>query len=130
MPFSDQSFEMVSCFEVLEHLPYQLFPIALNELYRVSKEYAAISLPDHTRAYRINIQIPKLGEIKKLVTVPKLFPPKHIFNNQHYWEIGKAGYPVQRIEQDIAASKFNILESYRIFEYPKYHFFVLHKNRE
>lgn len=127
IPFRNQTFEMMACFEVLEHLPYDLFPKALHEFHRVSKEYVIISLPDHTRAYRFDVQIPKVGEIKKLIHIPKLFPPKHVFNNQHYWEIGKAGYPLQRIVQDITRSRFNILESYRIFEYPKYHFFVLNK---
>jgi ubiquinone/menaquinone biosynthesis C-methylase UbiE len=127
IPFPDGAFAAVACFEVLEHLPYQVFPVALGELYRVSSEYVIISVPDHTRAYRFNIQIPKLGEIRKLIVIPKLNPPRHTFNGQHYWEIGKAEYPLRRIMRDMEEMGFDILGSYRIFESPKYHFFILRK---
>lgn len=127
MPFSGETFEVVACYEVLEHLPYEVFPVALSELYRVSSQYVIISVPDHTRAYRFNIQIPKVGEIKKLIVVPKLSPPKHVFNGQHYWEMGKAGYPTRLITTTMRNAGFDILKSYRIFESPKYHFFVLRK---
>jgi len=37
IPFPDESFEVVACFEVLEHLPYEQFSKALSEIHRVSK---------------------------------------------------------------------------------------------
>jgi hypothetical protein len=129
IPFSNGAFEVATCYEVLEHLPFEVFPVALSELHRVSSQYVIISVPDHTPAYRLNIQVPKLGEIKKLIVIPKFNPPKYVFNDQHYWEMGKAGYSLGRITTVIKDARFDILKSHRIFESPKYHFFVLTKRR-
>jgi len=45
LPFIDDEFDMVSCMEVLEHLPKETFVLALNELSRVSSRYILISVP-------------------------------------------------------------------------------------
>ncbi len=66
LPFADNSFDAVACFEVLEHLPYEQFVISLGEIRRVSKNYALLSLPDSTEVMLIHIYIPKLGKLKKL----------------------------------------------------------------
>lgn len=46
LPFASSSFDLVTCFEVLEHLPYQTFPRALQELERVSRKYIMVSVPN------------------------------------------------------------------------------------
>jgi ubiquinone/menaquinone biosynthesis C-methylase UbiE len=127
IPFADKSFEVVGCFEVLEHLPYGDFHKALSEIRRVSAKYAVLSLPDRTRAYRLDIEAPKIGELKKLIILPRLKPPKHKFDGEHYWEIGKAGYPLRRILHDLDRAAFRVLKTYRVFEVPCYRFFVLAK---
>jgi len=127
-PFADQSFDVVACCEVLEHLPYEDFPKALREIYRLSKKYAILSLPDSTRAYRLNIQLPKFGELKKLIPVPWLKPPVHEFNGFHYWEIGKAGYPLRKVMNEMRRAGFKIKKTYRVFEIPYHRFFVLAKD--
>lgn len=45
IPFSDNSFDIVSALEVIEHLPYRTYEIGLKELERVAKEYIIISVP-------------------------------------------------------------------------------------
>ena len=70
MPFGNESFDAVACYEVLEHLPYSNFGAVLAEIFRVSKSHAIISLPDINRAYRFNVQIPKICEIRKLIPLP------------------------------------------------------------
>jgi len=47
IPFCDASFDLVLCLEVLEHLPYNVYPQALKELQRVSKKYILISVPNN-----------------------------------------------------------------------------------
>lgn len=44
LPFGDESFETVACFDVLEHLDNIHF--GFNELCRVSKKYVIITLPN------------------------------------------------------------------------------------
>lgn len=46
LPFKLVSFDLVTCFEVLEHLPSTIFEKALSELERVSKKYIMISVPN------------------------------------------------------------------------------------
>ncbi len=47
LPFESTSFDLVTCLEVLEHLPSGIFEKALLELQRVSKKYIIISVPNH-----------------------------------------------------------------------------------
>lgn len=46
LPFSSKSFDLVTCFEVLEHLPYHIFSRSVNEIERVSRKYIAVSVPN------------------------------------------------------------------------------------
>ena len=39
LPFEDNSFDLVLCCEVLEHLPDDIYQDALKEIQRVSNEY-------------------------------------------------------------------------------------------
>jgi len=127
VPFSNESFEVVACYEVLEHIPYEDFNKALSEVFRISKLYVILSIPDISRVYRFNVQIPKIGEIKKLIPLPRIRKPIHKFDGQHYWEIGKASYPLRRIICDIEKAGFEIKKNYRVFEVPYHHFFILKK---
>ncbi|MCX7766036.1 MAG: methyltransferase domain-containing protein [Candidatus Sumerlaeia bacterium] len=127
LPFIAGAFELISCCEVLEHLPFTDFSQALGEIFRCCKKFALLSLPDVTRHYRILITLPKFGIIKKLIDIPKLSPPVHILSGEHYWEIGKRGYPLSRIKSAITQTGFSILRTYRVFENPYHRFFVLKK---
>jgi ubiquinone/menaquinone biosynthesis C-methylase UbiE len=127
IPFSNKSFDMVACFEVLEHLPYDNFTKALNEIYRVCYKYTIISLPDINRVCRFNIEIPKLGEIKKLIPIPRFKKVTLKPGGVHFWEIGVKNYPLQRIRSDIENVGFIIQNTYRIYEYPFHRFFILKK---
>jgi SAM-dependent methyltransferase len=130
MPFADKSFEVVVCYELLEHLPYKDVHKALAEIHRVSSKYAVLSLPDSTRAYRLDIQIPKIGELKRLIPLPRLKAPKHRFDGEHYWEIGKTGYPLRKIMREMRSAGFEIKRTYRVFEHSFHRFFVLGRSEK
>lgn len=46
LPFENKSFDLVTCFEVLEHLPYPIFAKSVCEIERVSKTFIAVSVPN------------------------------------------------------------------------------------
>jgi SAM-dependent methyltransferase len=46
LPFSNNEFDLVTCLEVIEHIPYYNFNKVLEELCRVSKKYILISVPN------------------------------------------------------------------------------------
>ena len=127
IPFQDKSFQLVACYELLEHLPYRDTAKALSEISRVSKEYIILSLPDVDRVYRIYLHIPKIGEIKRLVPLLRIKKPIHRFDGEHYWEIGKVGYPLKRILNDIQEQNLQLEKTYRVYEMPYHRFFILRK---
>ncbi|MBP8864208.1 MAG: class I SAM-dependent methyltransferase [Anaerolineae bacterium] len=45
LPFPDSSFDAVVCLEVLEHLPYPVFPSVLREINRVARNFVLITVP-------------------------------------------------------------------------------------
>lgn len=128
LPFAAASFDVVACYEVLEHLPYENFEMALAEIHRVTKSHAILSIPDADIVYQFYFHVIGLGAIKKLIPLPRLRRRRHVFNGQHYWEIGKAGYPLKRIIRDIEKSGFTVERTYRAFEQPYHRFFNLIKS--
>jgi len=127
LPFFDGSFDVIACFEVLEHLPYHQFLFALRELYRVSQNVLLLSLPDVSPAYPLYLCVPKIGELRTLISVPTLKVEKHEFDGQHYWEIGKANYKLKKIVNDLVSAGFLVSRTFRVFEEPYNRFFVLKK---
>ena len=124
LPFEDSSFDVVCAFEVLEHLPFEKFEQALAELARVARNKILISVPHFGPSLRLEFKIPFLPRVRLACKVP--FPKMHIFNGQHYWEIGKRGYSVRRIRNCI--SKFGrIRKEFIPFENQYHHFFIIEK---
>jgi ubiquinone/menaquinone biosynthesis C-methylase UbiE len=127
MPFPNDVFDVISCCEVLEHLPYSEFKNALGELARVSQKFVILSLPDVTTSYRFNIELPRLRPIKKLVTHPFHRAIRHVYDSEHYWEIGKISYELKKIIKDLQSSGFEIIKTYQVFEFRHHRFFLLRK---
>jgi hypothetical protein len=125
--FSDNSFDLVCAFEVMEHLPYEKFLPVLAELHRISKKNVIISLPHWGRHFSFELRLPYFKKIRGQFKLD-LFPINHVFDGQHYWEIGKKGYPIENIRSKIKETQFKILEDYIVFETPYHHFFILEKN--
>ncbi|MEK7630441.1 MAG: methyltransferase domain-containing protein [Patescibacteria group bacterium] len=128
LPFEDRVFDVVTAYEVIEHLEYKDFPSVLKELARVSSKKVIISLPDATRVGRIEFPIPGVTKIQLLVTVP-LFPRSHSFTKGgHFWEIGKKDYPLSRVLQTMKDSGLILESTYRVYENPHHRFFVLKRD--
>lgn len=129
IPFTSSNFEVVACFEVLEHLPYKDVYKALKEIRRVTKKHVILSLPDCSLSYRLYFHIPKtkIKIFKRLIPIPRLIPLKDKFDGEHYWEIGKDRYPLRKIKNEIQEAGFKIEKTYRVFELPSHRFFILRK---
>lgn len=125
LPFEDESFDVVACFEVLEHIPYESFSQALREMHRVSRANAVLSIPDSSRAYPFWLRVGPLWDIRWLIRVPRLRGRRRSRVTLHFWEIGLSGYPIKRILDDVAWAGFEMLKTYRLFEQPWHRFFVL-----
>lgn len=120
LPFPDDAFDTACAFEVLEHLPFEDFEKALSELVRVAKRYVLISLPHFGPPIQFLLKIPFLSQIRISYKLP--FAKAHIFNGQHYWEIGKRGYPAVRIREEMR--KHGVVEREFVpFENQYHHFF-------
>jgi len=125
LPFKESSFDVVCAFEVLEHLPFSDFEKALQELSRVSKGKVILSLPHFGPPIKFLCKIPFLREIAFAVKIP--FLKTHVFDGEHYWEIGKRGYSSQYLRSVV--KKYFLLEREFVpFENQYHHFFVLKKH--
>jgi len=72
LPFADRSFDVVGCFEVLEHLPDDLPRRALSELARVARQAVVLSVPHEPMFSLANV-----ARGKNLAVRPRGSDPDH-----------------------------------------------------
>ena len=125
MPLSDDSFDVVLCAEVLEHLPFEDFKKGLSEIKRVSKRYCILSLPYWGLIFYVGLKLPLLKKLEIFIKFPFFKEPE--YSKGHYWEIGRRGYFLKKIKRIIERSGLKILKDYINFESPYHHIFVLEK---
>lgn len=126
IPLQDKSFDLVCAFEVLEHLPFEDFEKALREMARVARKHVLISLPDsrHTLLHFL-LKLPFLPKIEIFCKINSI--KKHLFDGQHYWEIGKRGYSLSHIQAAIHATDLRLVRDYVTPDCPTKHFFIMQK---
>jgi ubiquinone/menaquinone biosynthesis C-methylase UbiE len=122
LPLPDSSFDVVSAFQVLEHIPFEEFEKTLIELARVSSRYVFLDIPQYGFHLNLAFKIPCIRFIAMHAVVPR--PVRHVFDGFHYWEIGKRGYSRRRV-RDIIERHFRIIEEFSIFEKPSERFYIL-----
>lgn len=107
LPFLDNSFDTVLCSEVLEHLPYDQFTIALTELRRVSKKHLILGLPNAGAVLEFSMKLPLLQRLNLFTKIP-FFWKSHVFKSGHYWETGKKGFSKRKILNSIKSVGFRV----------------------
>jgi ubiquinone/menaquinone biosynthesis C-methylase UbiE len=126
LPFADNSFDIVCAFEVLEHLPFEKFAPALAEMRRVASRNVIISLPHWGRHLSFSIRLPFIKE-KRWQKKFHWFAPAHVFNGQHYWEIGKKNFSAAKILEEMKKAGLTLVNDFYVFDSPYHHFFILRK---
>jgi SAM-dependent methyltransferase len=148
LPVASHCFDVASCFEVLEHLPFTAFERAMQELFRVVRRYAVLSLPDGERFYRLEMILPfrqsatlgsggRDGRVSggKRAPVNVTGQPGQTAcggggpasGHNHHWQINVRGCSLNRITRIITDTGFQVEKNYRVWERPEHHFFVLRK---
>ena len=122
LPFSDNSYDIACAFEVLEHLPFEQVEQAVAELARVARQYVIVSVPHFGPMLSFSLKIPFVPQIQIAFKIP--YPRAHTFNGQHYWELGKRGYPVSRLREKLKAHG-TLVADFVPFNSFYHHFFVL-----
>lgn len=126
LPLKSHSFEVVMCFQVLEHMPYEFFQSCIQELQRVSKKYIILSLPDISLSRRDKIKMVLFSLIKHPREWKK-FRFRSI-EKEHFWEIDNQNQNYFDIERIIKSENLAIEQHFRNHLNPYHHFFVLRKN--
>ena len=129
LPFDDKEFDVSVGFEVLEHIPFSDFKVALNELARVSKKYVIISLPNSVSYFEfvLKFSLPKIRD-KKLhfkIQLPN-FLTRHS-SYEHFWELNKKDWPISKIRNIIKNCKLEIIDEFEPEMHITHHFFVMKK---
>lgn len=123
--FAEDSFDLVLCAEVLEHLPFEDLRKALDEINYVCEKYVVLSLPHAGLNLKFSTKIlPYIEEKRLLVKLPVTRLMKHEFDGEHHWEIGKKKYSLARIKSKIN-NYFKIIKTYCPYPQPNHRFFVL-----
>jgi ubiquinone/menaquinone biosynthesis C-methylase UbiE len=121
LPFEEDSFDVVLCAEVLEHLPFDEVPLALAQLARVARRRAVISIPVFGRAFRLSVRIPPFAGRQWSWHLPARH--SFSFDGQHYWEMGATNYRRRKV-LSVFERYFMIERRYVAPENP-YHYFVI-----
>jgi len=127
LPFKKNQFETVLCYEVLEHIPYESFSVALANLYKVAKTNVMLSIPQLIASLLMQYRIPGIKQRKFLWTRSHIPRPVFRLNGVHHWELEAKGHALERIQADIIKAGFTIKETKTYIENTYHRFFWLTK---
>jgi ubiquinone/menaquinone biosynthesis C-methylase UbiE len=131
LPMEDESYDLVMACEILEHIPWKDVDKALKEIARVSSKNAVISIPYSSASFEFMLTFPLIRNLLKKPFIGLFFRIPYFFlgmkfEGEHYWEIGRKGYPIRKVR--VALRKhFKILEERRPPMNPYHQFFLLEK---
>ncbi|MEW5857476.1 MAG: methyltransferase type 11 [Cyanobacteriota bacterium] len=120
----EDEFDVITLFQVLEHLPYEKSEQALKKLGIATKKFLAVSIPCCTQYLAIQVTTSFSGRPRHLLlNVPKFWSKKPVCD-QHYWEMGLKDYPKKRILNSIINAGLTVRQEFTDPAHP-YHYFLL-----
>ncbi len=124
MPLANGAFDIVLCAEVLEHLHFEKFSACLKELHRVAGKHLVLTLPHVSHPLKFSLKVPFFKEFKLALKFPFFIESR--LKNEHCWEIGRSGYSLEKVREEI--KKFWLIKKEFVpFENQYHHFFILEK---
>lgn len=125
LPLPDAFVHTVLAAEILEHMPFPMACTALREFARVAARYVVISLPAPIIGAAFLVNVTRIAPRGGVMGLPYAVP--HKFDGEHYWELGKRGYPKRRIRAALHAAGLRIVREFRPFPSLYCYFFTCEK---
>ena len=118
----NESYDVVACFEVLEHMPYEDVPGVIRGIRRITREVCLLSVPQLRLYVSLWLKLPRIAPLEKYMSLP--FAKRHRFDGQHYWELGCRGYSLKKFK-DLLSEHFAIESDFTTPLSPYHRFFAL-----
>lgn len=134
MPVPDKSFDLVTACQILEHIPFEDFEDALQEIQRITKRHVVISLPRRSSYFEIVIKFPFIRTLLKRSFID-IAINKHITfggfktSGQHYFEIDRSRYKMSKVREKILRY-FTILDEFSPVLNQYHRFFILERKEQ
>jgi hypothetical protein len=126
---SDEFFDCVVAFQVLEHMPIEESELLFAEMTRLASNTVIISLPNAKPMWKYSFYIPKWRHLNLLVPNPFWKSPQNISDGNHFWELERQGYSSKKILAMLeSAGNVRLVKSYRIFDNAYHHMAVFKKH--
>lgn len=87
LPFRKNSFDVALCCQVLEHIPFEDFPLVMSGLHKVATKRVVLSLPHGRKHFKVSCCLPFTEE--KILILKNPFTKQACSSKQHQWEIGR-----------------------------------------
>jgi SAM-dependent methyltransferase len=125
LPFDNGSFDVVCAFEVLEHIPWDLVPLCVDEMRRISRKKILISLPNQSNLFEKEISLNiTVGNKHFGTTLWKKRLTKITNPEEHFWEIGYGDISLDKTVELFKNLGFRVNT---FFVEPWFQFFILNK---
>lgn len=128
IPFKNNSFDIILCFEVLEHINYKDLSDALFEIKRVTKRYILLSIPHNSIYFSFIVKIPRILLKTFLITSDLMSYSK--IEKEHFWELGYKNYSYKKLSRKFKDLGLIIDQTFRNPFFPYHHFLKLIKKDE
>ncbi len=123
LPFLDNAYDVVLAAEILEHITFEDVPQALREIARVARTHAVIAVPHPGWVFSIIYKLPLLPRISLMAQIP-FFWKEHVFNGEHYWELGKKGYSTAKFVSLAHEAGLQLVSYEKYADDPGHRFFL------